>query len=254
MTVAHALSLSTRGVGARSIEYGGLVRLAEAPEHDAVDDATITLPPALLRGDPRLEALFAPFHACVVLHETLLREGSAARTTRLLVAELRADRLDDVRAAVREVCPKSAFEEKPTELDDVAAGTEWRERAGALSVSAYRLFGGSTSLHVRSAKVDAAEAPMEALLASPLALLAELVGETSFVEQVSCSRSAGEAPRWRLQAALRDLRRFDESVAPRLAALGFEDRRGRYWREQIIVQAMGKDRWIAAQPGIDFGT
>jgi hypothetical protein len=227
------------------------VRLADAPEHAVIDGATITLPPALLRGDARLEALFAPFRECVVLHETLTHDGAAPRAARLLMAEIRADRLDDVRAVVREACRKGAFEEKPTELDDVAAGTEWRERSGPLSVSAYRLFGGSTAIHVTSAKLDPADAPMQALLASPLAGLAEVVAATSFVERVSCSRAAGAAPQWHLQAKLRDMRRFEE-IAPLIVALGFEDRRGKYWRERTIIQAVGKDRWMAALPGIDF--
>jgi hypothetical protein len=229
------------------------VQLADAPEQAVIDGPTLTLPAALLRGDSRLEALFAPFRECVVLHEMLIQEGSAARASRLLMAEIREDRLDEVRAVVRAACPTSAFEEKPTELDDVAAGTEWRERAGSLSVSAYRLFGGSTALHVTSAKASPPEAPMQALLASPLAPIAEIVGETSYVERVSCSRSAREAPRWHLRAALRDLRRFEE-IAPRIVALGFEERRGKYWCEQTIVQAVGKDRWMAALPGIDFGS
>jgi hypothetical protein len=228
------------------------VRLADVSDPAVADGATITLPSVLLRGDARLEALFAPFRECVVLHETLLHDGSAARASRLLMAEIRADRYDEVRALVRDACPKGAFEEKPTELDDVAAGTEWRERAGSLAVSVYRLCGGSTSIHVTSAKIDPQDAPMQAVLASPLAILAELVAATSFVENVSCSRNANEAPRWHLQAALRDLRRFEE-IVPRIVALGFEDRAGKYWREQIIVQPLGKDRWMAALPGIDFG-
>ncbi len=228
------------------------MRLADAPATDS-DGLTLTLSPALLRGDPRLEALFAPFRTCVVLHETLLHESSAARASRLLMAEIRDDRLDELRAIVRGVCGKSAFDEKPTELDDVAAGTEWRERSGPLSVAAYRLFGGSTSLHVTSAKLDPPEAGLQALLRSPLAFLAELVESTSFVEQLSCSRSVDAVPQWHLRAALRDLRRFEE-VAPRLAALGFEDRRGKHWRERAIVQPVGKDRWMAALPGIDFGS
>ena len=227
------------------------MRLAEAPEPDAADGSTITLSPALLRGDARLEALFAPFRECVVLHETLIHEGSTARATRLLMAEIRADRLDEVRAVVRAVCSARAFEEKATELDDVAAGTEWRERSGPLAVGAYRLFGGSTSLHVTSAKLDPPEAGTQALLASPLAFLGELATTTSFVEHMSCSRSAGAVPQWTLRAALRDLRRFEE-IVPRLAALGFEDRSGKYWRDAAIVQAVGKDRWMAALPGIDF--
>jgi hypothetical protein len=229
------------------------VRLADAPEHAVIDGAIVNLPTALLRGDPRLEALFARFHEAVALSETLSHDSGAARVTRLLAVEIRADVLDDVRAVVREVCPKSAFEEKPTERDDVAGGTEWRERSGSLSVSVYRLFGGSTALHVTAAKVEPAEAPMEALRDSPLADVAELVDATSFVEQVSCSRTAGAAPQWYLRAKLRDLRRFEE-IAPRIVALGFEDRRGKYWRDQTILQPVGKERWMAAVPGIDFGS
>lgn len=228
------------------------MRLADAPEGATTEGATLTLTPSLLRGDARLEALFAPFRECVVLHEALTHEGSAARASRLLVAEVRADVLDDLRAVVRSVCPKTSFEEKPTELDDVAAGTEWRERSGALAVSAYRLFGGSTALHVKAAKVDPPDAGMVALLASPLASLAELVSATSFVDNVSCSRAAKEPPRWHLQATLRDMRRFSE-IVPLVLGLGFEDRRGKYWRETVIVQPVGKDRWMAASPGIDFG-
>lgn len=226
------------------------MRLADAPDDPSVDQAakTLALSPALLRGDPRLEALFAPFRECVVLHETLIHEGSAARASRLLMAEIRADLLDDVRAVVREACGGDSFEEKPTELDDVAGGTEWRERGGALAVSAYRLFGGSTALHVTSAKLDPPDAGMQALLASPLAPLAELVTGTSSVENVSCSRSAGEAPLWHLRAALRDLRRFEE-IVPRVVALGFEETRGKYWRDRTFLQAVGKDRWMAAFPG-----
>jgi hypothetical protein len=229
------------------------VRLADAPEHDAKDGPILTLSPALLRGDPRLEPLFALFRECVVLHETLIHEGSSARASRLLMAEIRADRLDEVREVVREVTGKAAFDEKPTELDDVAAGTEWRERSGPLSISAYRLFGGSTSLHVTSAKLDPPDAGTNALLASPLAFLGELATSTSFVEHMSCSRSAGEAPLWNLRAALRDLRRFEE-IVPRILALGFEDRRCKYWRDRTILQAIGKDRWMAALPGIDFAS
>lgn len=228
------------------------MRLADAPEHDAADGTTITLSPALLRGDTRLEALFAPFHECVVLNETLFHEASAARASRLLMAEIKADRLDEIRAVVREVCAKGSFEEKATDLDDVAAGTEWRERSGPLSIAAYRLFGGSTALHVTSGKVDPPDAGLQAVLASPLAIVGELVESTSFVEHISCSRSAGDVPSWHLSAALRDLRRFEE-IAPRIVALGFEDRRGKYWRERIIVQAVGKG-WMAALPGIDFAT
>lgn len=225
------------------------MRLADAPAHDAADELTLTLSPALLRGEPRLEALFAPFRECVVLHETLIHEGGAARASRLLMAEIRADRLDEVRAVVRGI--KGAFDEKPTELDDVAAGTEWRERGGPLSIAAYRLFGGSTSLHVTSAKLDPPEAGAQALLDSPLAFLGELATTTSFVENMSCSRSAGALPVWTLRAALRDLRRFEE-IVPRIAALGFEDRRGKHWRGGTILQPVGKDRWMAAHPGIDF--
>lgn len=227
------------------------MRLADAPDAASLDGAVITLSSALLRGDPRLEALFAPFRTCVVLHEALSHEASTARATRLLMAESRADQLDELRAVVRSVCPKGAFEEKPTEFDEVAAGTEWRERSGAFAVSAYRLFGGSTALHVTAAKVDAADAGMHALLASPLAALGELVTATSFVDNISCTRHANEPPRWHLQATLRDLRRFSE-IAPRFADFGFEERRGKYWRETIIAQPIGKDRWMAALPGIDF--
>lgn len=227
------------------------MRLAEAPEPESADGRIITLAPGLLRGDPRLEALFEPFRECVVLHETLIHDGSTARASRLLMAEIRADRLDEVRAVVRGVCG-SGFEEKPTDLDDVAGGTEWRERSGSLSISAYRLFGGTTSLHVTSAKLDPPAAGAEALLDSPLALLAELATTTSFVEHLSCSRSAGAVPQWTLRAALRDLRRFEE-IVPRITALGFEDRRGKYWHDRTILQAVGKDRWMAAHPGIDFG-
>jgi hypothetical protein len=229
------------------------MRLADAPVPNVVDGATIAHSPSLLRGDARLEALFAPFRECVVLHEVLSHDGSAARASRLLMAEVRADILDEVCAKVRDVCPKRTFEEKPTELDDVAAGTEWRERSGPLGVSAYRLFGGSTALHVRAAKVDPPDAGMTALLASPLSVVAELVSATSFVENVSCSRTANDSPRWHLQATLRDLRRFEE-IVPRIVALGFEDRGGKYWRETVILQPIGKDRWMAAQPGIDFGS
>lgn len=227
------------------------MRLAEAPEPETADGTTITLPPGLLRGDPRLEALFAPFRECVVLHETLIHEDASARASRLLMAEIRADRLDEVRAVVRAAIG-SGFEEKPTALDDVAGGTEWRERSGSLSVSAYRLFGGSTSLHVTSSKLDPPTAGAEALLASPLAFLADLATTTSFVEHLSCSRSAGAVPQWTLRAALRDLRRFEE-IVPRIVELGFEDRRSKYWHDRTILQAVGKDRWMAALPGIDFG-
>jgi hypothetical protein len=230
------------------------VKLADAPEDATrVDGATIALTPALLRGDARLLALFAPFRECVVLHEALTHDGSAARASRLLMAEVRADILDDVRALVRATCSKSAFEEKPTELDDVAAGTEWRERSGPLSVAAYRLFGGSTALHVKVARADAPDAGLLAVAASPLAVLAEVVTATSYVDNVSCSRIASEAPRWHLQATLRDMRRFTE-IVPRFVELGFEERSGKYWRERVIVQPLGKDRWMAAFPGIDFGS
>jgi hypothetical protein len=68
---------------------------------------------------------------------------------------------------------------------------------------------------------------------------------------MSCSRSAGDCARWHLQASLRELRRFDD-IAPRIVALGFEERRGKYWRDGIILQPVGKERWMAALPGIDF--
>lgn len=229
------------------------VNLADAPEDTLrVDAPTIALTPALLRGDARLVALFAPFRECVVLHEALTHDGAAARASRRLMAEVRADILDDVRALVRATCEKRAFEEKPTELDDVAAGTEWRERSGPLSISAYRLFGGSTALHAKVAKVDAPDAGLRAVAASPLAVLEDVVSATSYVDNVSCSRVANEAPRWHLQATLRDMRRFTE-IVPRLEAAGFEERAGKHWRERIIVQPIGRDRWMAAFPGIDFG-
>jgi hypothetical protein len=226
--------------------------LADAPDATVKDGATIALTPALLVGDPRLEKLFARFRECVVLHEALSHESTAAKATRLLMAEIREDCLDELRAEVRAVCPKDTFEEKPTELDDVAAGTEWRDKSGSFAVSAYRLFGGSTALHVRLAKAAGADAGLLALEASPLSVLTEVVRATSFVENVSCSRSANEAPRWHLKATLRDLRRFAE-IAPHIVALGFEERRGKYWRDTIIVQAVGKQSWMAALPGIDFG-
>ena len=225
--------------------------LADAPGQEVLDGATIRLTEALLGGDPRLEALFEPFRECVVLHETLTRGRGAAGATRLLMAEIRGDRFEDVCAVVRKACPGGGFTEKPSELDDVAAGVEWRERVGSCAVSVYRLFGSSTALHVSSGKGNAADAPFEALRASPLAVLGEVVAATSAVEHVSCSRSAGAPPSWHLQASLRDLRRFEE-IAPRLVALGFEERRGKYWRERIIVQPVGKDRWMAALPGIEL--
>ena len=235
------------------MRYLAAVRLADAPEPQVEDASTIALPQALLRGDARLEALFAPFRECVVLYELLTQAGSTARATRLLMAEVPTNCFDDVCSVVRDVCPKSAFDEQPTELDDVAAGNEWKARDGSLFVSAYRLFGGSTALHVTSPKVCPAEAPMEALRESPLSDLAELVRTTSWVEHLSCSRNAGEAPRWHLQAALRDKRRFD-TVEPGLAALGFENRSGKYWHERLLVQPLSGDRWLAALPGIDFAS
>jgi hypothetical protein len=228
-----------------------LMHLADALGQDVVDGPAIALSPALLRADPRLEALFAPFRSCVVLHETFLRDRGIAGATRLLVAEIRADRFDAIAAIVREACPPSAFTEKPSELDDVAAGTEWRERVGSQAVSLYRLFGGSTALHVSSAKGNAPDAPLQALRGSPLGPLASVVMETSVVEHMSCSRNAGDPPQWHLQASLREPRRFEE-LAPRLLELGFALRRGKYWRERIIVQAVGKQRWMAAMPGIEF--
>ena len=227
------------------------MRLADAPEGTSIDGPAISLPGPLLRGNPRLEALFAPFRECVVLHEALIRDAGSSRATRLLMAELRADRFDEVCAVVREVCPKDAFKDKPTELDDVAAGTEWRQRAGSLSVFVYRLFGGSTAIHVTSAKLDPVDAPLQALAASPLAVLAEVVRASSVVEHMSCSRGAGEPPSWHLQASLRDLRRFEE-IAPSIESLGFEKRSGKWWRDRTIVQPVGKERWMAALPGIDF--
>lgn len=228
------------------------MRLADAPDQAVTDGATIALPPALLRDDARLTALFDPFRECVVLHEAVLHEGASARASRLLMAEIRGDRYDDARAIVRATCPKGVFEEKPSELDDVAAGTDWRELAGSLSISAYRLFGGATSLHVKEAKVGAPDAGMIALRESPLAFLADLVTATSFVEHLSATRNAGDSPRWHLHARLRDLRRFEE-IAPRVAELGFEERRaGKHWRENVILQPVGKDRWMAALPGIEL--
>ena len=227
--------------------------LADAPPPDAIDGPSITLKPALLRGDPRLTVLFKLFHECVVLHETLIRDRGAAGATRLLVAEIRGDRFDEVCAVVRTCCPSGAFTEKPTELDDVAAGTEWRERVGAYAVSVYRLFGGSTSIHVTSAKGNTPGAPLEALGASPLAVVAELVTATSVVENISCSRSAGAPPQWHLQASLTESRHFQE-IVPRLTKLGFEERRNRYWRDKIILQPVGKQRWMAALPGVELGT
>lgn len=217
-----------------------------------MDGALLTLPPALLRGDPRLLALFAPFRECVVLHESLIHEGSAARGSRLLMAEIRRDEIDAVRAVVRGVCPGASFEEKPTDRDDVAGGTEWRERSGAFAVSAYRLFGGSTALHVTTVKTEPVDAALSALRDSPLAVLADLANATSFVDHLTCTRSAGEPESWHLQATLRDLRRFEE-IAPELLALGFEDRRGKHWREQVITQPVGKNRWMAAFPGVALG-
>jgi hypothetical protein len=227
------------------------VQLADAPGSQTEDGTTIALAPALLRGDPRLEALFAPFRECVVLYELLTQEASSARASRLLMAEVSGDHFDDVCAVVRQQCPKGAFEEQPTELDDVAAGAEWKDRSGSLFVSVYRLFGGSTSLHVMTPGLDSPEVPLEALAASPLSDLAELVRATSWVEHISCSRSAGDAPRWHLQAALRDGRHFD-TVAPGLASLGFETRGSKHWRDRLLVQPLKAGRWLAALPGIDF--
>jgi len=225
------------------------MRLADAPPQDAADGACITLTPALFGLDTRLVALFAPFCECVLLHETLIRDRGTSAPSRLLVAEIREDRFDATCAAVRKVCSMSEFTEKPTESDDVAAGTEWRARAGALSVSVYRLFGGSTSIHVMSPSGVALDAATDALRESPLASLAELVTETSHIEHVSCSRSAGARPQWHLQASLREARRFEE-IATRVLALGFEERHRTYWREQVVVRAVGKSRWMAAMPGI----
>ena len=235
------------------MRYRAAVRLADAPEPQIEDAKSIVLPPALLRGDARLEALFEPFRECVVLYELLTQEGTTARATRLLMAEVRNNCFDDVCAIVRKTCPSSAFEEKATELDDVAAGNEWKDRGGSLFVSVYRLFGGSTAIHVTSPKVFPAEVPMEALLESPLSELAELVRTTSWAEHLSCSRNGGEAPRWHLQAALRDGRHFD-TVEPGITALGFEKRGGKYWQKRLLVQPLSGDRWLAALPGIDFAS
>lgn len=227
-------------------------RLADAPAPDEADGARITIAPGLLRGDPKLEALFAPFRECVVLHETLLRDRGSAGPTRLLMAEVRGDHFDDACDVVRRVCTSGAFTEKPTELDDVAAGTEWRERVGSYAVSVYRLFGGSTSIRVSSAQGNLVDALLLALEGSPLALLAQLAASTSAIENVSCSRNAGEVPRWHLQASLQERRRFEE-IAQRLAALGFEDRRGKLWKDTVIVRPVGKERWMAASPGLELG-
>lgn len=230
------------------------MRLADAPENDADDATPLVLPVALLRGDPRLEALYAPFHECVLVSELLVHDGTAARATRQLIAELRTDCFDQICTLVREVCPPASFDEKATELDDVAAGTEWTERAaGPLFVAVYRNFGGSTALHVTSAKVDPGDAPEKALRASPFSDLADVLLETSWVEHVTCSRSAGEAPRWHLQAALREGRTFSAAVEPALTALGFENRRGKYWRQKLLVQPL-RGGWLAAVPGIDFAS
>ena len=70
---------------------------------------------------------------------------------------------------------------------------------------------------------------------------------------MSCSRGAGEVPAWHLQASLREARRFDE-IATRVAALGFEDRRGKHWLGKIIVQPVGQQRWMAAMPGLELGS
>ncbi len=230
------------------------MRLADAPEDDAADGATITLTPALFGRDARVAKLFAPFRECVVLHETLTRDRGTSGPSRLLMAEIRADRFDVVCDGVRNVCSMSLFTEKPSENDDVAAGMEWRERGGgSFSVMVYRLFGGSTSIHVTSAKGNAVDAQARAIIESPLAVLADVVADTSFVEHVSCSRGAGEVPAWHLQASLREARRFDE-IATRVAALGFEDRRGKHWLGKIIVQPVGQQRWMAAMPGLELGS
>jgi hypothetical protein len=79
------------------------------------------------------------------------------------------------------------------------------------------------------------------------------VESTSNAEHVSCSRSARSAPQWHLQASFREARRFEE-IAARVTALGFEERCGKYWRERTLVQPVGKERWMAAMPGIEFGS
>ena len=124
------------------------MRLAAAPPDNANDGAVLTLPPELLQLDARLEPLFAPFRECVVVHEALTRDRGTSGPTRLLMAELRGDRYDEICALVQRACPMSGFVETLTDNDDVAAGKEWRERGvGAFSVFVYRLFGGSTAIH-----------------------------------------------------------------------------------------------------------
>ena len=228
------------------------MRLADAPANEAPDGALITLPSALFGTDQRLAALFAPFRECVLLNETLLRDRGTSGPTRLLAAEMRGDRYDDVCAAVRNVCHMGDFTEKPSENDDVAAGTEWVARAFSYTVTAYRLFGGSTAIHVASADDTALDAAVVALRESSLALLTDLVTETSTIEQIGCSRSANAPPQWHLQVSLREARRFEE-IATRTAALGFEERKRTYWRETIVIRPVGKNRWMAAVPGIVDG-
>ena len=229
------------------------MRLADAPDDNATDASPLVLPKSLLRDDPRLVALFAPFHECMLVSELLVHDGTTARTSRQLVAEVRGDSFDSVCASVREVCARGNFEEKPTELDDVAAGTEWNEQGDKTFVSVYRNFGGSTALHVMSEKVDPPDATSNALRDSPFSAFAEVLLATSWVEHVSCSRCAGEAPRWHLQAALREGHAFN-AVQPALAALGFENRRGKLWQGKLLVQSLNRGRWLAALPGIDFAT
>ncbi|MDB4946960.1 MAG: hypothetical protein JWP97_6494 [Labilithrix sp.] len=230
--------------------YPDPVRLADAPADSAPDGASITLAPALFGAEKRLAALFAPFRECVLLHETLIRDRGTSGPTRLLAAELREDRYDEVCNAVRKVCFMGEFTEKPSENDDVAAGTEWHARVGTFTVIVYRLLGGSTSIHVTSAKGTALDAALTALGESPLAELTQLVTETSAIEQISCSRSANAPPQWHLQASLREARRFEE-IATRVRAIGFEERGRTYWRGPIVVRAVGKNRWMAATPGIE---
>jgi len=227
------------------------MRLADAPDDNTADAATLVLPQALLRGDPRLVALYAPFQEVMLVSELLIHDGTTAGTSRQLIAEVRGDCFDSACAVVRGVCAGGNFDEKPTELDDVAAGTEWKEHGDKMFISVYRNFGGTTALHVWAEKVDPADATEKALRDSPLSAIADVLLATSWIEHVSCSRCAGEAPRWHMQAALREGHAFT-AVAPALTALGFETRRGKYWQGEVLVQSLNRGRWLAALPGIDF--
>ena len=55
------------------------MRLADTPEHAAVDGTVITMTPALVLGEPRIEALFAPCRECVALRCGRRSCGNAAR-------------------------------------------------------------------------------------------------------------------------------------------------------------------------------